>query len=220
MKKFDKAVGSKYRRTDDEINFKTPSKSKPDVFYFYWKNKRIIKDGAYKGWSDLVTDILTTNGIDTTSYFDYSLRFMDRYNSLSGILKYPMKMYSNYGYVVCIHYDSDVIEDILKPSRVIIRWSNGFNHCINFCKENGSFEAYNQDNVEQYKKNGSFIELIDYASVRGDVFIEHGLTDQSDALKALLRTKFNDIPDEYKVGVTVDSMDYNSLFMLFEMSQI
>lgn len=220
MKKFDKIVGSRYVKKDDEINFKTPAKSKRDVFYFYWKNKRIIKDGAYSGWADLVNDILVSNGIDTKSYFDYSLRFMDRYNSLSAIMNYPMKMYSEYGYVIYVHYDSDVIEDILKPSRVIIRWSNGFNHCINFYKDRGSFEAYNQDNVEKYKKNGFFIDLNSYSSVRGDVFIEHGLTDQSAALKALLRTKYNDIPDEFKVGVTVNSMDYDSLFMLFEMSQI
>lgn len=219
MKKFDKIVGSRYMKNDDQINFKTPAKSKRHIFYFYWKDKRIIKDCAYTGWADLVNDILVANGIDT-SYFDYSLRFMDRYNSLSHILNYPMKMYSNYGYTICVHYDDDIIQDILKPSRLIIRWSNGFNHCINFDKKSGNFEAYTTENVEKYKKNGFFVDLVDYASVRGDIFIEHGIGEQSSAFKALLRSKFEDIPDEYKVGVTVDTMDYDSLYLLFEMSNI
>lgn len=220
MKKFDKAVGSRYMKNDDHINLKTPAKSRQQIFHFYWKGRRIIKDGAYTGWADLVNDILKTNNITTESYFNYSLRFMDKYNSLAHILNYPMKMYDNYHYTISVHYDDDKLNDILKPSRLIIRWSNGFNHCINLDKEKGTFAEYNQDDIENYKKTGFFVDLREYSFTRGDVFIEHGITDQSKAIKALLRTRYEDIPDEYKVGVTPETMDYDSLCLLFEMSTI
>jgi hypothetical protein len=220
MKKFDKAVGSRYIKNDDQINFKTPAKSRRHIFHFYWKDKRIIKDCAYSGWADLVNDILKTNNITTESYFNYSLRFMDKFNSFATMLNYPIMLYNNYNYKISVHYDSDVIEDMLKPSRVIIRWNNGFNHCINLNKEKGTFAEYQQDDVENYKTNGFFVDVREYSFTRGDVFIEHGITDQSKAIKALLRTRYEDIPDEYKVGVTPETMDYDSLWLLFEMSTI
>lgn len=220
MKKFDKVVGSRYKRKDDQINLKTPAKSRQQIFNFYWRGHRVIKDGAYTGWADLVNDILRTNKITTENYFNYSLRFMDKYNAFANILNYPMKMYDNYRYTISVHYDSEVIEDVLKPSRVIIRWSNGFNHCINLDKEKGTFAEYKQDDIENYKKTGFFVDLREYSFTRGDVFIEHGIADQSNAIKALLRTKYADIPNEYKVGVTSETMDYDSLCLLFEMSTI
>lgn len=220
MKKFDKIVASRYTRNDDQINLKTPAKSRNQVFHFYWKGHRIIKDGAYMGWGDFVNDILRINNITTESYFNYSLRFMDKYNEFANILNYPMKMYANYQYTVSIHYDSDVITDILKPSRLIIRWRNGFNHCINLDKEKGTFAEYQQDDIENYKTTGFFVDIREYSFTRGDVFIEHGISDQRNAIKALLRTKYEDIPSEYKVGVTAETMDYDSLCLLFEMSTI
>ena len=220
MKKFDKIIGSRYMKNDDQINFKTPAKSKRHIFHFYWKDKRIIKDCSYSGWADFVNDILKTNNITTESYFNYSLRFMDKYNSLANILNYQLMYYDNYQYILSVHYDSDIIEDILKPSRVIIRWNNGFNHCINLDKEKGTFIEYKQEDVDNYKSNGFFVDVREYSFTRGDVFIEHGITDQSKAIKALLRTRYEDIPDEYKVGVTPETMDYDSLCLLFKMSTI
>ena len=80
MKKFDKLLSSRYVKDNGEINFKTPAKSRVNRFHFYWKNKRIVKDGSYSGWCELVNDILRTNDVTTHSCFEYSLRFMEKYN--------------------------------------------------------------------------------------------------------------------------------------------
>lgn len=209
MKKFDKTFGTKYRSENDTINLKSRYSSKRNVFYFYWQGKRIVKDCSYSGWADLVNDIFKIHELTDSTYFDYSLRFMDKYNEFSDILNYGKMLYNNYYYKMSIHYDDNIIEDILKPSRIIIHWHNGFNHCINFKKEHGYFiECKINQSTDHY----------DFTI--GDVFIEHGLVDQQKAIKALLRDKFEHIPEEFKVDSTINSMDYDSLCLLLEMSTI
>jgi len=212
MKKFDKLLSSHYVKHDSTINFKTPSKYKVNRFHFYWKNKRIVKDGSYSGWYDLVNDILKTNGVTTHSCFEYSLRFMEKYNSFSKMLNYPMSHTNNFGCTVYIYYDSNVIHDVLKPSRILLRWHHGFHHCINFDKNVGTFFLYEENEKCNIYKS-------DYFS-KGDIFMGHGAFDQRNAFKALLKSKFDDIPDDLKYQVDAESMDYESLLMTMEMLSI
>lgn len=212
MKKFDKLLSSRYVKDNGEINFKTPAKSRVNRFHFYWKNKRIVKDGSYSGWCELVNDILRTNDVTTHSCFEYSLRFMEKYNSFSHFLKYPMSHTNNFGCTVYVYYDSDVIHDILKPSRILLRWHHGFHHCINFDNDIGTFFLYTEnEKSERYKS--------DYFS-KGDIFMGHGAHDQRNAFKSMLKTRFDDIPEDFKGHVDAVTMDYESLLLTLEMCSI
>lgn len=211
MKKFDKLLSSRYVKDNGKINFKTPAKSRVNRFHFYWKNKRIIKDGAYSGWYDLVNDILRTNGVTTHSCFEYSLRFIEKYNSFSNLLNYPMSHTNNFSCFVYVYYDSDIIEDILKPSRILFRWNHGFHHCINFDKDIGTFFLYEKEIFGN--------KLLDYIG-KGDIFMEHGAFDQRNAFKSMLKTRFDDIPEDFKGRAEAETMDYESLLLTLEMCSI